>query len=68
MSKKPVHEYRSITGVRARNEWGRFCQPESPQAVDYDFQYAGDEPEEEFEDDDDDDDYAEDDDDDDREE
>ena len=44
MSKKPIHEYRPITGVRARNEWGRFCSPEAPDAVDYDFQYVDDEP------------------------
>ncbi len=59
MSKKPIHEYRPITGVRARNEWGRFCSPEAPDAVDYDFRYADDEPddddyeeEEEFDEDD----------------
>ena len=51
MPKYPVDEYRPIVGVRARNEWGRFCPAESPEAVDYDFQYAGDELDDEPEDD-----------------
>ena len=59
MSRKPVHEYRPITGVRARNEWGRFCSPEAPDAVDYDFQYADDD--DDFEEEEVDDDFDEDD-------
>ena len=53
MRKRTVQDYRPITGVRARNEWGRFCSPESPDAVDYDFQYADDDDDFEEEEDDD---------------
>ena len=49
-------QYRPVRSVRARDEWGRFVNPDAPEATDFDFRFEPDDDEDEPDDDDDDDD------------
>ena len=42
MPTRKYEEYSPISGVRARDKWGRFCNPSAPVAVVYAFEYAQD--------------------------